>query len=115
MIEKAMEQIEMKGGTMAFILTVIVALFVFYNKDEGKQFASQADERLEDKIEVLEGRVSNIEGSRDNILINKTRIEQNHQDIEEVKAEIRFGFDKLENKLDELFKPVQSKDLINTL
>ena len=37
-----------------------------------------------------------------NVIINKTRIEDNSEDIKELKKEIREGFNKIDDKLDKL-------------
>jgi len=104
MINTALEKLDLKGGTMAFIVSVVVGLFAFYEKDSATEHSDMNDMRLEDKIESVEYKVNLLEQNGQNVLINKTRIEDNSEDIKELKKEIRDGFDKIDDKLDKLVK-----------
>tara|TARA_R110002020_G_scaffold132744_1_gene296326 strand:+ start:429 stop:788 length:360 start_codon:yes stop_codon:yes gene_type:complete len=102
MINAALERLDLKSGTMAFIISVVVALFAFYEKDSSTEHSDINDKRLEDKIESFEYKVTLLEQSNQNVIINKTRIEDNSEDIKELKKEIREGFNKIDDKLDKL-------------
>ncbi len=104
MINAALEKLDLKGGTMAFIVSVVVGLFAFYEKDSATEHSDINDKRLDDKIESVEYKVNLLEQSNQNVIINKTRIEDNSEDIKELKKEIRDGFDKIDDKLDKLVK-----------
>jgi len=104
MINAALEKLDLKGGTMAFILSVIVGFFCFYEKDSSTEHSDINDKRIEDKIISLEYKMNTLEQNSQSILINKTRIDANSEDIKELKEEIREGFDKIDDKLDKIIK-----------
>jgi hypothetical protein len=104
MINAALEKLDLKGGTMAFIVSVVVGLFAFYEKDSATEHSDINDKRIEDKVTGLEYKVNVLEQNSQSILINKTRIETNSEDVKELKKEIREGFDKIDDKLDKIIK-----------
>ena len=108
MIDKALDKLDLKSGTMSFIFSVVIAFFAFYEKDSTEKYSDQADRRLEDKIQAIHSEVSLLKQGSESVIINKTRIEQNSGDIQELKQEIRYGFDKLNKKLDEYLETTRA-------
>ena len=104
MISDALNKLYVKGGTMAFIVSVVVGLFAFYEKDSVTEYANINDKRIEDKVTSMEYKVNMLEQKGQSILINKTRIDSNSEDVKELKLEIREGFEKIDDKLDNLIK-----------
>tara|TARA_R110002020_G_scaffold244768_2_gene458454 strand:- start:96 stop:449 length:354 start_codon:yes stop_codon:yes gene_type:complete len=104
MISEALEKLDLKGGTMAFVVSVVIGLFAFYEKDSATEHSDINDKRIEDKVIGLEYKVNVLEQNSQSILINKTRIDANSEDVKELKLEIREGFEKIDDKLDKIIK-----------
>ena len=100
MINAALEKLDLKGGTMAFIVSVVVGLFAFYEKDSATEHSDINDKRLEDKIESVEYKVNLLEQSNQSNVVTRTMTERNTEDIKGINSMLI----KIDDKIDKLIE-----------
>jgi len=100
MINAALERLDLKSGTMAFIVSVVVALFSFYEKDSSTEHSDINDKRLEDKIETVEYRLNVVEQGNQSIVVTRTMTERNTEDIKGINSMLV----KIDDKIDKLIE-----------